>query len=173
MAMSARSTGMKSKNQTCFAGDSHVKTSRNHQLPKLGLMVNGQDCGLNTKEPFAFFDQESCLWKTLTLFGQMDLDESSETFPYSGTMLNGQLYRHAPWVPHTCDGECSLWPTPTKSMGERGWGISKGTFCGKLRAKASTVQRVLKSGYFPHPELIKVLMGFPIGATELEPLGTP
>lgn len=153
---------------------SPVKTLASHRKPKQDLMEPDQAYGLNTSDAFACLDesQESSWWKTWTLFGAMDLEESSEIWPASGLMLSGRLYRHAPWVPHTCDGACSSWPTPTKSMGERGWGLSSGKYSGKLRAKRSTQERALSQGYFPHPELIEVLMGFPIGATELVDLET-
>jgi len=136
--------------------------------PKQDYAGIDQDSGINSQELFAFLDQESSSWKMFSLFGIEDLELFSETWPYSGMMLHGHLFRHAPWVDHICDGDCSLWPTPTKSMGQRGWGLSTGKFSGKLRAKKSTQERAMKNGYFPHPELIEILLGFPIGMTELE-----
>ena len=85
--------------------------------------------------------------------------------------LNGTLFPRAPWGIHTCDGECSLWPTPTASMDGRGFGIPLHERSG--RYKRATVLRVhalvKKHGWRIHPNFTEALMDFPSGwsATEL------
>ena len=65
---------------------------------------------------FADYDRESSLWKTrqVSLMGHSEL--FSETWPQSGTILNGTAYPLAPLVLHTHGNGCSLWPTPKASQ---------------------------------------------------------
>lgn len=64
---------------------------------------NGQGCGGNLPESFAYFDRELSLWKTpqgcfalLQEIGEPPLDAYSGSWPASGTMRNGRVYPLAP-----------------------------------------------------------------------------
>jgi hypothetical protein len=85
------------------------------------------------------------------------------------------LYRRVPWALHTCDDECSLWPTPTASMDERGFGIPRHERTG--RYKLSTVRRVHAlvgdHGWRIHPNFTEALMGYPMDWTAIKQLGIP
>lgn len=119
---------------------------------------------------YARYDPGTSLWRTRQNSFIEGWDRFSEPFPRSGTMRNGRLYPRALWVPHTHVSACSSWPTPTKSMGKRGWGLSR---TGRNRYSAETAARVLAHGWKPHPEFLEWLMGFPIGWTEPKDLETP
>lgn len=147
------------------------------QEPALDLdsRVNVLDCGPNTGGSFASYDRDSSSWKTL----QLSLTTGSalflDTWPKTGLMRNGKCYPLAPWVLHTCDNECSLWPTPTASMDGRGFGIPMHDRTG--RYKRSTVLRVQglyrEHGWKIHPSFTEALMSLPMGWTEIGPSEIP
>lgn len=127
-------------------------------------MRGGRGRGCSTS--FAWLDPATSLWKTSQL--SLEIAKPSDgycvTFPYSGSMRSGQLYPLAPWVPHTHVSGCSLWPTPTASMGRHGWGVTDG----KPRYGQETLERVrglmrLTGLWRPRPEAQEWLMGFPSG----------
>jgi hypothetical protein len=144
-------------------------------LPDISLEVNEPespkepdlDLGRDVPTRVAKYDRESCSWRTSQLCLSLDpgggeqLAEYSATWPESGFMLDGRCFPHVPWVPHTCDAECSLWPTPTASD----W---KG---GSKNGRDSELKHFLRrrfGGTRPHPQFVEELMGFPTGWTELE-----
>lgn len=141
----------------------------------LGSLAIDRGCGLNLPASLASFDHDSRSWKT----SQRCLIETwapfAVTWPQSGMTRNGRLYPLAPLVLHTCDSECSLWPTPTASMDGRGFGIPLHNRTG--RYKASTVARVHalvgEHGWRIHPNFTEALMDFPLEWTAIEPSGTP
>lgn len=159
---------------TFYAGDSRAKMCHSPDSPK-GSTAHEADSGASTCESFAWFDHDTSSWKTSqpSLFGGWTA--FSETLPESGTMRNGRLYRRAPWVPHMCDDDCSLWPTPTASMGKRGFGLTLDPDCDRYRP--STIARaqalVHAHGWKIHPHFTEALMGFPLGWTEIEPSEMP
>ena len=126
--------------------------------------------GMSSPGSLANWDRGSSSWKTSQRCLIEGWQRFSEPFPTSGSMQNGQLYRRAPWAQHTCDGECSLWPTPTASMDGRGFGIPLHDKSGRYRR--STVTRVhalvREHGWRIHPRFTEALMGFPTGWTEIE-----
>jgi hypothetical protein len=155
------------------AAGSHAKTSVMPVLA-LDLRVNDPGSGLNTRGSLARFDPASSSWKTSQRCLIEGWEPYSETFPESGMTRSGQLYPHAPWVLHTCDDECSLWPTPTASMDGRGFGIPLHENSG--RYKLSTVRRVHalvgEHGWRIHPHFTEALMGFSLDASAIAPLET-
>lgn len=151
------------------AADSRAKTSA---LPEAArdCPESGLASGQSIAESFASFDPMSSSWRTsqLSLFGGLTL--FSETWPASGSMRNGRVYRRAPWVRHMCDSDCSLWPTPTASMDGRGFGIALHE--DSDRYKKSTVLRIQElvrsHGWRIHPNFTEALMGFPIDHSAIE-----
>ena len=142
--------------------------------PATASLEDGLAYGSSMPALLACWAQKSSSWRT----SQRSLIEEwtpfSEPFPTSGTMQNGTLFPRAPWGIHTCDGECSLWPTPTASMDGRGFGIPLHNKTG--RYKQSTVRRVQdlvgKHGWRIHPNFTEVLMGFPLDASAITPSET-
>jgi hypothetical protein len=153
---------------------SHAKTFLEPETV-LGSLARDRDFGLNTLASLASFDLSTSSWRTsqLSLNGEWTL--FAETWPASGMMRNGHLFQHVPLVRHTCDSECSLWPTPTASMDGRGFGIPMHDKTG--RYKQSTVTRVQElvreNGWRIHPNFTEALMDFPMGWTEIEGSETP
>ena len=141
----------------------------------LELRANDPVCGVTLRASLASYDRSSSSWKMSQRFLIEGLTQCSETWPESGMTRNGRLYRRAPWVLHICDDECSLWPTPTASMDGRGFGIPLHENTG--RYKRSTVKRVHaligEHGWRIHPRFTEVLMGFPMGWSEITPSETP
>lgn len=165
--------GMELPTSTSSAGASRARTSVAQALALVWL-ESDLASGDNTRDSLARYDHASSSWKTSQLSLITESEPFSETWPASGTMLNGLLFRRAPWVLHTCDSECSLWPTPTASMDGRGFGIPLHTNTG--RYKLSTVLRVhalvKEHGWRIHPNFTEALMDFPMGWTEIAPLET-
>lgn len=134
-----------------------------------------RDSGTSMRESWASFDRATWSWRT----SQLSLLEGStlfsEAWPPSGTMRNGRLYPRAPWVPHMCDDDCSLWPTPTASMDGRGFGIPMHNRTGRYRQSiVSRVQELVGAhGWRIHPHFTEALMGFPLGWTEIAPSEMP
>jgi hypothetical protein len=152
----------------CSAEASPVKTSVSPATAQ-GSMENAADFGASSFESFASFDQATSSWRTSQRCLAGGLEPFSATWPESGLMHRGRCYRRAPSVPHTCDDDCSLWPTPTASMDGRGFGIPLHDKTG--RYKQSTVRRVQelvgKHGWRIHPNFTEVLMGFPLDLTAI------
>lgn len=129
------------------------------------------DCGLKCIEFVGKLDLNTSSLKTAQLSLYEDLSKSYATFPKSGMMRNGNVYRTSLLDTHTGERESTLLPTPTKSD-------HKATF-----AKVEALTRYLESGHqiramdilaqkgFLKSERIAILemmMGFEIGHTELE-----
>lgn len=139
------------------------------------LAANDPACGTSSLGSLAWWDPASLSWKTWQRSLLEDWATFSEPFPTSGSMLNGRMYPRAQWAPHICDGECSLWPTPTASMDGRGFGIPLHKRSGRYRqAIVSKVQElVTECGWRIHPHFTETLMGLSLGWTEIEPSATP
>lgn len=169
---SAGSTATKSAESeelTPSAVDSLVKTSAT-PAKALDWPASAAAFGLNTRASLASFDRDTSSWRTSQLCFIEGWQRFAETWPDSGTTQNGQLFRRAPWVPHMCDDECSLWPTPTASMDGRGFGIPLHEKAG--RYKKATVRRVHalvgEHGWRIHPNFTEALMGFDLEWTAIE-----
>lgn len=154
--------------------DSPAKTSA-MQDSERDWQARGPVFSTNTPGSLASWDQISRSWKTSQRCLIEGWETFSERFPTSGMMHYGTLLPHVPWDTHTCDDECSLWPTPTASMDGRGFGIPLHDRTG--RYKLETVSRVhalvKEHGWRIHPNFTEALMGFPTGWSEIEPSETP
>jgi hypothetical protein len=135
----------------------------------LELKENDPGSGLSSRASLANYDHDSSSWKTSQRCLIEGWEPFSETFPESGMTRSGRLYPRAPWALHTCDDECSLWPTPTASMDGRGFGIPLHENTG--RYKLSTVRRVhalvIEHGWRIHPHFTEALMGFPMDGSAI------
>lgn len=90
------------------------------QTGKGSLAAKRVDCGLGSETLFATFDRASCSWKTPQNSLIKELTLCSPSFPKSGTMLNGNLYRRARSVPRKIAKEFSSWPTQIARDSSRG-----------------------------------------------------
>ena len=155
---------------TLLVEDFHVKT---FQLPELWkeLQEKDLDFGVRCLELFGTLDLSTQSLKIVQLYLFEVLSESYATFPKSGIMQNGNVYRTSLLDTHTAERESTLLPTPTKSD-------HKATF-----AKVEALTRYLKSGHqiramdilaqkgflkSQRIAILEMMMGFEIGHTELE-----
>lgn len=127
------------------------------------LPTNAGD-GPGSETSLMLFDPDTSSSRTSPVcVGTLKLFESSSaTFPSSGSMRSGVLYRHAPWVPHTHVSACSYWPTPRASMAN-----NLCTYRPQWREDAPALeQRVAMRGEtdgYLNPAWVEWLMGFPSG----------
>ncbi len=89
----------------CSAGDFHVKTS--------ATPANAQEstesvpgCGLSTSDSFAWYDPATSSWRTWQLCLDGDYQQFSETWPRSGLVVSGIVFRPVQWEPRTGETEC-------------------------------------------------------------------
>ncbi len=135
--------------------------ARTSVSPTLAAMEStglAPDSGEISPGSFAIFVRDTSSWRTSQrcLFGGWT--GYSQTWPRSGSMRNGRLFRRAPWVPHTHGKDCSLWPTLLVSDSI---GSHPGTH---ERTVRSEVKRIWGRGPL-NPDFAEWLMGFPIGHT--------
>lgn len=131
-----------------------------------------QGCGQSSIASFAIFDRDTWRLKTPQCSLIEGFDEYCGTLPRSGLMRNGRLYRRQTLLCRTVENGCSLLPTPTRSMGQRGWGLSKS---GRERYSPEICVNAFRFGYKPPISLLEWMMGFPERHTDLggKPLETP
>lgn len=147
---------------------------------------------------FARYDQVTSSWRTpqLSLLG--DLVEFSETWPRWGSMRNGESFL-LPMSEHPIfESAYGLWPTPNampasndlsfrcsgdgrSKPNKLGWAVAESLYptpvasdTGHRKSKyaqGGTALSMAAGGHL-NPEWVEWLMGWPIGWTALEPLGT-
>lgn len=142
---------------TSSAEDSRAKTSVTPELESVSL-ASEVACGWNSTESFASYDRALSSWKTAQIWLTPDLEEFWETFPRQGLMRNGKLYA-LPTSERRIDGsESSFLPTPTRSMGKRGWGVGR---LNQGRYSQAVIKNALRFGYKPPMLLLEWMMGYP------------
>jgi hypothetical protein len=146
------------------AGDSPARISQSQAVGWVS-MESGADSGPRWPESLAKWDPDTCSWKThqLSLFG--GLEPFSGPWPQWGIMQDGECWGLG-IVEDQWNASGFGLPAPTKSMGERGWGLSniKPRYSAKLEANA----RIF--GYKPHPSVLEWSMGWIPTWTRLAPL---
>jgi hypothetical protein len=158
-------------NQSMFSvGGSHAKTYH-LQESEQALTESVQDCGLNTSEPFAHFDHDSCSWRTYQVsLLTLTLDEFSETWPRAGLMLNGTVYQQAPLAPLTDETEYGLLLTPIAMDSQIGISLRDGYVRKTPHSYGSVAEQLLcDHGLRINADFLTMLMGYPNKWTALEP----
>lgn len=129
--------------------------------------------GLNLQESLAKYDRATRSWKTRQCSLFEGLDECLETFPKWGTTLNGVCWEQttAECVTRARGSGCSLM-TPTASDGLRlKFKVSslggRNHSLGNLSEQLARVYRKKLS-----VKCVEILMGWPIGWTDLSPMET-
>lgn len=132
--------------------------------------------GQNTPVLLASWDRKSLSWRTsqTCLVAQATreaagLAEFSATWPRSGMMRNGIVYRLPTLVSGTFGTEFGLWPTPNATA-------YKGGRTSPRRGKANPEKNnwqdfcsLVLGQRYPVPETAEQVMGFPTGHTEICP----
>jgi hypothetical protein len=152
---------------TWFLGDSHARISV-RLVEALESRENDPDSGEKWLGSLAKYDPDSRSWKTHQISLIEDLSESLETLPRWGTVQNMEFFpRLTPAGISNAKGSGS-WPAPTASNAKHGWGFGKRT---TGRYKQKILDRYDETGWTPWPSLNEALMDWPIGWTDLKPLG--
>ncbi len=135
----------------------------------------GADFGDKWQELLAKFDPISSSWKTAQCLLAEDYQGSWATFPKWGMMQNGELWRLQNMAHPTKENGCGFLPTPVASE----W---------RDKAKANILKKLDRGGRLArrictiwnlsqpikvaaNPRFSEWMMGWPIGWTELKPLG--
>ena len=105
--------------QTSSVEDFHAKTSQ-MLARNQGLPARVADCGANTADLLARYDQDTRSWRTSQACILEGWERFSETWPRSGMTRNGTAYQLPPLVPLTDETEYGLWPTPEASNSAAG-----------------------------------------------------
>lgn len=154
---------------TSFLADSRVRTYP--LLVKVpASKESGQAFGRKWYGSFAKYNPDMSLWKTAQGSLLAGSEEFSEIWPAWGFIHNGDAYQRESLAPRMREKESGLWPTLTASDS---WAAPKSRFKG-----SSTYRRNLSEAVRSHcqdgqlnPGWAEWLMGWPIGWTELKPLG--
>ena len=165
--MSAPSTGsLGAEKSMSSAEDSRAKTS--HQQEKEpGSQENEADSGQKWPGSLAKFDLNTHSWRTHQCLLFEDLTECLAIFPRWGMMHDGELYPLQIATLHMKEKEFGLevFYTPTA----RDWKGMSGKGFRERHGEKKNLADFL--GGVPNPEFSEWLMGWPIGWTDLKPLG--
>jgi len=161
----------------CQAG-SRVRTSRQRDGEQASE-ESGPASGVRWRELFKRYDPVSSSWKTHRCLFDADLPESSVILPRWGMMRDGALSEQLTLALRTSGNVSGLWPTPCASEG-----LDCGTNWASLAAvdRGGRIARRIATNGGPetqqtthaqlNPAWVEWLMGWPIGWTDLKPLGT-
>ena len=128
---------------------------------------------MSTPELLATLGHDMQWWKMCPLSLFEDWESFSETFPDSGIMQNGKLYRAGRLDHTTNESGCislPIVPTPTASDGKGGHSPSiKRGHTHNLRDWFMLLYGFL----YPPVNVVEYLMGFPAGWTDLDASAMP
>jgi hypothetical protein len=131
----------------------------------LGWTVSARDSGSNMRASLASYDHGTRSWRTWQLSLTAGLIEWLGTWPKRGMTRNGCLYALPILARPTKGKDSGSWPTPTKSWGKHGIGVSR---TGRGRYGKGKREKALSTGQTNiDPGLVEWLQGYPIGWTEL------
>jgi hypothetical protein len=157
---------------TSYLEDFRAKTCH---LPEKELVLTEQDQGFGKKWRgwLAKYDQVTSLWRTPQCSLITDLGECLETYPISGLMQDGLLWEQKRLEHNTIETEYGLLPTPT-ARDFNGHTITKKRPKGfnKVLPNVFKIEFQLQGQCYPHPFFSEDLMLWPVGWTDLKPLGT-
>ena len=143
--------------------DSLVRTCL-QQEKELDLMESDQDSGKKWQGSFAKYDRNTHSLRTHQCSLFEDSTEYCATLPKWGSMRTGECWELPMLEQNTNETEYGLWPTPTTPSG--------GGNCGGSGAYKNAIKNGTHIPHSINPNLYEWLMGFPLGWTDLKPLGT-
>ena len=85
---------------------SHSHKQGSVEAPRMSAIF-----GLKLRGLLAYYDHDSCCWKTSQGTFLSDLETFSGTWPDSGMMRNGSVYELRTSAPAICESASSSWPT--------------------------------------------------------------
>lgn len=136
-----------------------------------GSKASEAGCGRNLPGSFARFDPDTSSWRTAqySLLGGLAL--FSEIWPRWGSMRNGASFLRPIPELRTSANASGLWPTLTASIGKKCGGRHRGK-ADTLSSKLAEVEGLSTSSTsLVNPTWAEWFMGWPIGWTDLAPLG--
>jgi hypothetical protein len=169
---------------TLYLADFHAKTLVQQEKGQ-ELTASDQECGEKWRASFVKYDLNSSLWRThqCSLLG--DLEPFSETWPQWGLMRDGECWDMTNSAVNIAENEFGLLPTPTKELFSH-WSSAKskisnngvrksGVKIGSILWWEMTEQHLRLGGLeekkmIPDPSCGEIVMGWPMGWTELQPL---
>jgi|688.fasta_scaffold532276_2 hypothetical protein len=154
------------------AAASPAKTSVTPE-PSEGLPASEAGYGQSSPGSLASFDHGSSLWKTSQRCLFEGWETFSETWPRSGTMRNGTVFRLPQLVPLNSATGCGLLPTLVAgdSRGSRN-GTAKGRSLSDGMTMTDWLWVNVGRGTLD-PGSAEQMMGFPEGWTDLDASATP
>lgn len=178
---SERSEPTTSPSATSSAVGSHVRTYPRPGPWPASTRESVLDSGVNLRASFASYDPVTRCWRTSQLSLVEGLDAYSETWPRSGMMRSGTVFRQTPSAPPSTETVGFVWPTPRAVEGGA-WQAKDGrrflTLAGAVRMWPRGTpdwSNTAFSGPFqgitnglPSPTFVEWLMGFPAGWSSLE-----
>ena len=157
----------------------HARTSQS-QGGGLELMETEVECGEKWHGSFTKYSPDLRLWKTHQCSLLEDSEQFLETWPTWGFMRDGECWEQQTLEQTTRGTEFGLlqkWPTPDASCGQRG---TQPHWTPKRKSGHSaqyTINQAVRdmdqsSGGKLNPVWLEWVMGWPMGWTDVKPLGT-
>ena len=140
-----------------------VRTSAQQERAQESREVD-QACGSTWHESSVKYDLDSHSWRTANSLLSEDLPWSSVTLPRSGMVASGQCFMLPPLEGSMYARDYSYLPTPTAHNAKEGAYPAEYT--------RRTPSLATHAGGKINPEWTEHLMGWPLGWTDLKPLGT-
>ena len=152
---------------TLYRAAFHAKT---YQLQGggLALMESAAECGEKWRGSFVKYDPDSSLWKThqCSLLG--DLELFLETWPKWGLMRDGECWEQQTLAQTIRETGFGLWATPTRCDYKGTTGTAN--FESRKRQFNDLTGGKVTGTIYPNPTTYEVMMGWPLGWTDLKPL---
>lgn len=136
------------------------------QGKKQGLKAMPAAYGVTWQGSLAKFDRDSRSWRTRQLSLIEGLDQSLETWPTWGFLLDGECWDQTKLAPITPAPAAGSWPTPCH--GSSHWG---GTFQ-EVGGSQNKLRNTPTGRLYVNPDFWESLMGWPTGWTGTGPLET-
>ena len=129
------------------------------------------DCGVKWPESLAKYAPDSRSWRTHQCLLFEDLTECLETFPRWGMMHDGELWELAMSAHLIEENESGYWPTPLASDGNTDCQSERRRITPHMETEIKIrLGLLIQLNLVLHPWWIEMLMGWPIGWTDLKPL---
>lgn len=144
------------------------------QVSEPGSKEKPAGYGVKCPVSFARYDHGTSSWKTRQLLLTGGSEEFLGTWPRWGLMRDGECSALLTLEHDTSVKGCLSLPTPTRSWGRRGPGLSNNLDNMRMTASATmaTLTIVSQFGWRWPPALPEMMMGWPIGWSALRPLAT-
>ena len=161
---------------TSSVADSHARTSVRRGNMRGSSKDLDRASGSNLRGSLARYDPDSSSWRTWQTCWLSGWEEFSATWPRSGLMRSGRIFRRAPLVPHTFAVGFSWLPTPRRTQAKipyfRGARDLKGFSSANLEEVLASIFPDL-IGKRMNRDYLRWMMGFPIGHLPPQPSATP